>query len=128
VVGPPDFLGKVVVMDLWATWCGPCRLQARYLDQLHAEYGDQVQFLAIDVGEDEATVRRFAEKNPFPYPVLLDPSESIQQRFRSTGLPTVMVIDTLGRVSYLNVGVANPATLRREIAKAQQGGVAQGSV
>lgn len=115
MVSPRDFLGKVVVMDLWATWCGPCRLQAQYLDQLHREYGDRVQFLAIDIGEDEGTVRRYVEQTPFPYPVLLDPSESVQRRYGATGLPTVLVVDPMGTVTFLHVGVADAATLRREI-------------
>ncbi|MCG8459755.1 MAG: TlpA family protein disulfide reductase [Holophagales bacterium] len=122
-LGPLDYLGKVVVIDLWATWCGPCRLQAEHLELLHAEYGDQVQFLAIDVGEDEETVRRYVERTPFSYPVLLDPHETVQRRFGTNGLPTVIVIDVTGEVSFVNVGVTPPAVLRREIeaAKLAQG-------
>ena len=118
VISSSDFEGQVVVIDFWATWCTPCKLQAQFLDQLHEEVGGRVQFLAIDVGEDEAKVRGYVDKDPFPYPVLLDPQEELMDRYQILGLPTVMVIDRQGRVSYLRTGLTDVPTLRRELAKA----------
>ena len=115
-VGPQDFAGDVVVVEFWATWCIPCRLQARFLEQLHAELaGEGVRFLAVDAGEDPDTVRRFVEEHPFPYPVLLDPEDSLGVRYRIIGLPTVMIIDRQGAISFLEVGVSDIPTLRREL-------------
>ncbi|MEM8932562.1 MAG: TlpA disulfide reductase family protein [Acidobacteriota bacterium] len=119
-ISPADYPGDVVVIDLWATWCGPCRLQARYLEQLHGEYATGVRFLAINTGESEDIVRRYVERTPFPYPLLLDPSQTVQTMYQASGLPTVFIVDAAGKVSYLNVGVSDPATLRREIEKAQR--------
>ena len=119
-LGPPDFRGRVVVADLWATWCGPCRLQARYFEEVRAEYADdEVAFLAINVGEDEAKVRQFAANTPFPYPVLLDPEETLFARFGVGGLPTVFVIDPQGRIVFLETGVVDVATLREKIEAAR---------
>ncbi len=120
-LGPQDFLGRVVVIDLWATWCGPCRIQAQHFETLHREYpSDDVQFLAINSGEDLATVEAYVKRTPFSYPVLMDPNESVMRRYQSTGLPTVMVVDITGQISFLRVGTADPATLRREIEKAKK--------
>ena len=120
LLGPPDFRGKVVVVDFWATWCGPCRLQAKFLDELFHELpADQVQFLAVDVGEDEATVRAYTEKTPFPYPVLLDSQDTLSSRYRINGLPTVMVIDPEGRISYQHTGVTPKASLLNRIQEAR---------
>ncbi len=119
VLGPADFSGKVVVLEFWATWCGPCKLQAKILDKLHEELeGQGVQILAVDVGEDPETVRGYVERWPFPYPVLLDEAEQLMQTYRISGLPTVIVVNRQGHVSFLNVGVTDAPTLRREIAKA----------
>ena len=118
-LGPPDFNGKVVVIDFWATWCGPCRLQAQILDELHREYDPgEVQFLAIDLGEDEATVRDYVAKAPFPYPVLLDPTEELSMRYEIFGLPTVMIVDPKGRITFKRTGVTDERQLKDEIEKA----------
>ncbi|MEO1366957.1 MAG: TlpA disulfide reductase family protein [Acidobacteriota bacterium] len=118
-LGPPDFLGDVVVVELWASWCGPCRIQARFLEELHEEYdGKGVHFLAVNSGESETTARAYAQKTPFPYPVLLDPRETVRARYSSNGLPTVMVISRSGEVSLLKVGVLGAPALRVEIERA----------
>ena len=115
-IGPGDYSGEVVVIDVWATWCGPCRLQAKFLEELHRELdGKGVRFLAISVGEDEATVREYVERTPFPYPVLLDPEDSLGQRYQIIGLPTVMIIDRQGAVSYLETGVSDVPRLRQAL-------------
>lgn len=120
-LGPADFQGQVVVIDLWASWCGPCRVQARYFDELHEEFGDGsgVQLLAINSGESEATARRYVERDPFPYPVLLDPRQSVARQYGSSGLPTVLIFDPEGNLAFKRVGVTDLRTLRREIGKAR---------
>lgn len=119
MMGPRDFLGDVVVVEFWATWCGPCRLQARFLEELHSEFdGKGVHFLAVDSGEDEATVREYITKTPFPYPVLLDPEDTLTPRYRIYGLPTVMIVDRQGDISFFETGVSDVKTLRTALVEA----------
>lgn len=115
-IGPADFEGQVLVVDFWATWCSPCRIQARILEALHEEYRDDgVSFLAVSLGEDEETVREFAEKNPFPYPVLYDEQDLVATGASVYALPTVMVVDRGGEVSYLNSGLSGAKVLREAL-------------
>ena len=113
-----DFVGQVVIVDFWATWCSPCRLQADILHELHQELeGREVQFLAVSLGEPEDIVRDFAERNPFPYPVLMDPKEILGQALDIYALPTVMVLNPSGGISFLRPGVSNSETLKRALAE-----------
>jgi cytochrome c biogenesis protein CcmG, thiol:disulfide interchange protein DsbE len=117
-VGPADFAGKVVLVDFWATWCIPCHAQAEVLKGIYAELDGAVEFLAVDVGEEEARVRGFVDERPFPYPVLLDPSAEVADALGVTGLPTLMILDTEGRVSYLDSGVLGEREICQELAAA----------
>lgn len=118
-LGPTDFPGQVVVVDFWATWCGPCHIQARILEPIHRDYkGKGVQFLAANVGEDEATVRNFLKDKPFPYPVLLDTESQVSGNLGVYALPTLMVIDKKGKVTLLQAGVMDGPTLRKALKEA----------
>jgi len=118
-LGPKDFGGQVVVVDFWATWCMPCRLQAQILEPVYRDYkGRGVQFLAANVGEESDTVKQFLKEKPFPYPVLLDPKQSVATDLGVLALPTLMVIDKQGKISYFQSGIADGDTLRQLIKKA----------
>jgi thiol-disulfide isomerase/thioredoxin len=117
-LGPKDFPGQVVLVDFWATWCGPCQIQARILESLHGDFKGKVQFLAANVGEDEATVKSFLQKKPFPYPVLLDPDDTVSSTLGVYALPTLMIVDKKGKILYIQPGVADGPTLRQVLAKA----------
>lgn len=119
ILGPSDFEGKVVVVDFWATWCQPCHAQTAVLRGLHEEMNDRgVQFLAVDLGEPEPTVKLFMERNPVPYPVLLDPERSLAAELGIQSLPTLLVIDRQGRTTYFAPGVIPEDRLRDLISEA----------
>jgi thiol-disulfide isomerase/thioredoxin len=109
-----DFAGRVVLLEFWATWCGPCRLQAEILDGLYEEMADSgVEFLAIDLGETHDTVEAFVKQNPFTYPVLLDPKETLGVSLQIYALPTVVVVDGEGQIRFVQPGITDAETLRR---------------
>jgi len=117
-----DFSGRVVLVEFWATWCGPCRLQADILARLYDDVRtDGVEFLAVSLGEPEDVVRKFSRKKPFPYPVLLDPEETLGYALDVYALPTVMILDKGGRISFLRPGISDGETLRRALSAAANG-------
>jgi len=103
-------------VEFWATWCGPCRLQAEILARLYKEIqNDELEFLAVSLGEPEDVVREFIRKDPFPYPVLLDQEETLGYALEVYALPTVMIIDRSGQITFLRPGISDGETLRRAL-------------
>ncbi len=118
-LGPPDLRGDVVVVDVWATWCKPCVPQAVIIEGLHEEYaGRGVSFLALNSGEDPEAVREYVEETPFSYPVLLDPEAEVMGEAELYALPTVLVLDPRGEVSYVSMGLTGASVVRRAIEEA----------
>jgi cytochrome c biogenesis protein CcmG, thiol:disulfide interchange protein DsbE len=115
-LGPKDFPGQVVVVDFWATWCGPCHVQAQILEPLYRDFkGRGVQFLAANVGEEEATVKSFLKNRPIPYTVLLDSDSTVSNDLGVYALPTLIIVDKQGKISFLQSGLTDGDTLRRII-------------
>jgi thiol-disulfide isomerase/thioredoxin len=111
--------GDVVLLDFWATWCGPCHIQARILEPIHRDFKDRgVKFFAVDLGESPATVKKFLTKNPLPYATLVDPDDSASDRLDVYALPTLLIIDRQGRIAFLESSVVDGQTVRSVLQKA----------
>ena len=113
-----QFVGRPIVVDFWATWCAPCHIQARVLEPLVAEYRDRVTFLSVSMGEDPETVRKFFGAKRPPYPVLLDPTDSLSMRLGIHALPTMLVVGSDGKIVYFDAGIADEPTLRQALVAA----------
>jgi len=95
-----DYRGKVVVLNVWATWCYPCRMEMPSMEALHQKLKDE-NFVLLAVSIDRSgpdNVRRFVEKNRLTFPILLSPDGSFQNRFIIQSIPTTFVIDKKGRI------------------------------
>jgi thiol-disulfide isomerase/thioredoxin len=91
---------KVVLLNVWATWCGPCRFEIPELEALHAKYSAK-GFEVIGVSVDESgvePVKQFVEENKMTYPVALDPEGKLAALLQTSVLPTSVLIDRKGKI------------------------------
>ncbi|MGE3513474.1 MAG: TlpA disulfide reductase family protein, partial [Vicinamibacterales bacterium] len=101
-----DWQGKVVLLNFWATWCGPCRAEIPDLVALQTKYRDHL--LIVGISEDEGpvdNVRKFADQYKVNYPVAMS-TPDVEQRFPGiSALPTTFFLDTEGRVAQKHIGI-----------------------
>jgi thiol-disulfide isomerase/thioredoxin len=110
-----DYKGKVVIIDFWATWCGPCRRGIPEFIELQKEYGeDQLVILGVSVDQgDLSVVPAFAKNYGINYPVLYA-NEDIQRKYGPIrSIPTAFIVDTAGKVNDVTVGL-RPKTYFKE--------------
>ncbi len=116
-----DFKGSILVIDLWATWCGPCVESLPHLDQLSKDFTPAgVKFLAVSV--DEAAGRdavvKFAAQNRLSIPVALDPDGKLLEAYGAQGIPYTIVIGKDGKVRKIFLGSGHEKEIREEIESA----------
>lgn len=97
---------EVVVLDFWATWCGPCIDGMPDLQELHEEFDHRgVEILAVNVGEQVDTVQKFMAKQLYSFRVIMDPDREIKALYGVEGIPQLIVVDKKGRLRHTEVGI-----------------------
>ena len=111
-----DLRGKPLVINFWATWCGPCRLEMPELVKA-AQAEENIVFLAVDVQEARAPVEHFAAEFQINFPLVMDTEGKVRQLYRVPGLPTTYFVSADGKIASLVVGPLTPQVLADRLAE-----------
>lgn len=98
--------GKVILINLWATWCGPCVEEMPAFEKLNNEYGDDVKIVCINCMEAKSDVNSFVKQNGYTFPIAYDESGAINMKYPTQGIPYTLVVGKDGKVKNIYVGSA----------------------
>ncbi len=99
-----DFSGKVLFLNVWATWCGPCRQEMPSMAELYREFSGQGLTMVAVSSEDVDTVREYTGSARYPFTILVDSEDLLSQRFGIDAIPTTFIVDKQGKLVYQHVG------------------------
>ncbi len=108
-----ELRGRAVLLDFWATWCGPCRAEAPIVDEVSRRWRDRgVVVVGVDTDSaDQGDPREFARDNGLSYPIVHDESGAVSRAYGVEGLPTLVVVSRAGKVLAVRTGVTDASEL-----------------
>lgn len=100
-----DYRGEGVLLNFWATWCGPCKEEMPYLNNQYAKYKDEgVNVIAVNVGEADIAVKEFANRYSLSFPIVLDAETQVMTAYGVNPLPISFLIDKNGEIVEIHKG------------------------
>jgi cytochrome c biogenesis protein CcmG/thiol:disulfide interchange protein DsbE len=108
--------GKPVVINFWASWCGPCKLEAPELVRLYEKYKGEVEIYAVNLtsGDDVKNARAFADDYGFQFPVLLDEEGDVADKYQIQAIPSTFFVNNKGTIIYKATGLVSAQTLESQ--------------
>lgn len=122
-----EFRGKTVMLDFWASWCVPCRAEARDLEAAWKRQGDDVVFLGINIQDRKEDALEFIEEFGITFVNGRDPDGKIAVDYGVWGIPEAFFVSPAGRITYKHVGAIPPALLEGRLRQAKRDLVSTGS-
>ncbi len=112
-----DLRGRVVLLNFWATWCSPCRVEMPDLQARADRWPERLVVVGVDFDEPEADVRAFRDELGLTFPLALDPGAQVQELYRIVGYPTSIFVDEEGVVRAEHIGLMSPQQLDEYLAQ-----------
>lgn len=110
-----DFAGTPIVLNFWASWCPPCRMEKPHFQRAFEQYGDDVAFIVLNVDEPMDTVRAYMDEEGFTFPVYFDVLHEGSEAFGVTGVPETVFIDADGFITSRFLGAINFDTIEHAL-------------
>ena len=114
-----DYAGKPVVLNFWASWCGPCKSEMPEFDEAYARYGENVNFLIVNLtdgsSETVESASSYIDKNGYTFPVYYDTDIDAAMKYGVTSIPATYFIDAEGYLAAYGIGALDGATLEKGI-------------
>lgn len=116
------YRGKVVYIDFWASWCGPCRKSFPWMNEIQQKYGNQVKIIAINLDQDRAEADKFLQQNPPKFTIAFDPDGKTAETYKVKAMPSSYLIDSKGMIVSSHAGFRgqDKAELERLIGRMTQ--------
>ena len=105
-LGPQDFKGKILVLDFWASWCGPCRAEIPHLKEAYKEYSNKgVAFFSVSIDKDDAAWRKAMKEENMPWAQAQAPKagKDVMKQYQFSGIPYILVLDEEGKIVAKNL-------------------------
>ncbi len=100
-----QYKGQVVMVNFWATWCGPCQQEMPLLDQMYKKYKPAgFTLIGVNVDKDAPPVKELLARKPVSFPVLLDPANQVSKAYHVDEMPSSVIIDRKGEIRYIHRG------------------------
>jgi peroxiredoxin len=100
-----DLEGQVVMINFWATWCGPCRKEMPHLEALYERYGELgFTLLGINVEDNPRGAEKWLEETPVSFDILFDSSNKVSELYEVVAMPTTVIMDKTGNVRFVHHG------------------------
>jgi peroxiredoxin len=103
--GLGEYKGQVVMVNFWATWCGPCQQEMPLLDQMYKKYKPAgFTLIGVNVDKESPAVKELLARKPVSFPVLLDPANQVSKAYHVDEMPSSVIIDRKGQIRYVHRG------------------------
>jgi peroxiredoxin len=100
-----QYKGQVVMLNFWATWCGPCQQEMPLLDEMYKKYkAAGFTLISVNVDKEAPAVKALLARKPVSFPVFLDPSNQVSKEYHVDEMPSSVMIDRKGQIRYVHRG------------------------
>ncbi len=110
-----DLRGTPVILNFWATWCGPCRAEMPLLQDTYRAYGGTIALIGVDQGEPPQVIQEFLDTYGIDFPIWLDRDMAVGNTYRVMGIPTTYFIDAQGIIRAIHPGQLNERILAEQL-------------